>query len=335
MKYSNYQVEDFILDESFQLWVKGSDKNINSYWELWISENPYKKETVDKAREILLNLEFREKPVKPETIEEEWLEVHNSLKLGTRKKDNVLNLNNFQSWQKIAASIVLVLAAGLGIYFYNLNQYASYTTAYGETKSITLPDKSLVTLNGNSKLSFKKGWNNTSTRLVNLKGEAFFAVTHKSNNQKFIVQTGNLKVIVLGTEFNVNSRRGKVKVVLNSGKVQLLSEHDKNIVMKPGELVQYSTENENYFKEKVIAERYSSWRNNRLEFENTPISEIAQVLEDNYGVNLIIGDKSIGKRKLTGSYPADDINIIIKAMAGIFNLNITKQNNQFILEPKM
>lgn len=331
MDYSNYQTEDFILDESFQDWVRGSDRIANDFWKAWVDRNPHKKESVERAREILLNLAFWEKPVADEEIRKEWLQLKAELQRDEAKERSI---PHFTFWQKIAASVILIIFAGLSYYIYNQSQIIAYSTNYGETRKVLLPDSSIVTLNGNSSIAFKKNWSGEKERVVSLLGEAFFSVTHKANDQKFIVKAEDLKVIVLGTQFNVNSRRGNVKVVLNSGKVELSDNHKNKVEMKPGEMVQYSLKNEKYLKKKVRPELYSSWKNNRLEFKNTPIHEIAQLLEDNYGLSVIIQDKSIGNRNLTGSYPANDIDILIKAMSGIFQINITQNGNRLILENK-
>lgn len=67
----------------------------------------------------------------------------------------------------IAASIAIII----GLFLYNPN--SSFTTDYGETLSVLLPDGSEMILNARSKASFnQENWKNT--RLVSLEGEAFF-----------------------------------------------------------------------------------------------------------------------------------------------------------------
>ena len=41
-----------------------------------------------------------------------------------------------------------------------------YTTAYGQTRRIELPDRSIVTLNANSRLRLAKNWNEQTSREV-------------------------------------------------------------------------------------------------------------------------------------------------------------------------
>ena len=54
----------------------------------------------------------------------------------------------------IAASFVLILAAG--VFFLNQEDVVEVTTAYQETKSVTLPDGTLINLNANSTLRYSE-----------------------------------------------------------------------------------------------------------------------------------------------------------------------------------
>ena len=98
-----------------------------------------------------------------------------------------------------------------------------YKTAFGETRTVTLTDGSQVTLNANSSLRVPRFGFGKRTRDVTLLGEADFSIKHLPDDQRFVVQTDkNFEVVVLGTEFLVNTREKGTKVVLNKGKVRLL-----------------------------------------------------------------------------------------------------------------
>src|SRR5688572_28246450 len=157
----------------------------------------------------------------------------------------------------------------------------------------------MVTLNFNSSLRFSRVDFNEKGREVWLDGEAFFAVVHKSNHQNFLVHTDQLKVEVLGTKFDVNSRRGKTRVMLEEGKVKLdlKSAFTKQVIMKPGELVEYSEKDKAPTRKTVDPTNYLSWKNNRLVFTSTSLLEIAHLLEDNYGYKVAFEDPEISKRK--------------------------------------
>ena len=115
-----------------------------------------------------------------------------------------------------------------------------YSTTFGEWKTITLPDGSVVELNANSLLTITKHWSENNNRTVWLTGEAFFKVKKiPSTKCKFIVKTKDLKVEILGTSFNVNSRFDQTEVFLEEGKVKLYLGNTKEY-MAPGEFIAFS-----------------------------------------------------------------------------------------------
>ena len=204
-----------------------------------------------------------------------------------------------------------------------------YATAYGETLNITLPDSSIVTLNGNSTFSYQDTWDKQEAREVYLDGEAFFSVTQR-NNQKFIVTISDkVSVEVLGTKFNVSKRKSGTRVVLNSGKILLnLKEAKPNehIMMSPGDLVEFKENPKSYVKKKVDAEIYSAWRNNKLIFDNTTLGQVLIILEENYGLKSYYADRELLDQKVSGSIPAENIEVLLKNLSVAYEVNIVKKN---------
>lgn len=85
-------------------------------------------------------------------------------------------------------------------------------------EQVELPDNSIVYLNQNSSISFDDDFN---PRHVKLTGEAFFSVAKSDNT--FIVETDLGEVMVLGTEFNVNTTNEEIEVEVEEGNVELKS----------------------------------------------------------------------------------------------------------------
>ena len=234
----------------------------------------------------------------------------------------------------------------LYLLLFNRTDDIIYTTAYGETKTIVLPDSSVVTLNANSKLRLAENWYDQETskilpdsRQLWLEGEGFFEVRkmQSSDDSKipFLVYTQNVVVRVLGTAFNVNHRRGKTELVLNSGAVELNStsnDHVKNVIMEPGEMV--AVDDYGFTKKGVDTKIYTSWKDHEFYFVNTPVSEIARILEDNYGYQVIIADPEISEMQFNARISAQNVDILFKLLAETFKLEVLKDGNQITLRKK-
>ena len=44
MKYTEYDIDDFLLDEFFIQWVKQPNENNRHFWEKWLEQHPHKSE---------------------------------------------------------------------------------------------------------------------------------------------------------------------------------------------------------------------------------------------------------------------------------------------------
>ena len=107
---------------------------------------------------------------------------------------------------------------------------------------VVLADQSRITLREHSKLSFPLNFIKPK-RKVYLEGEAYMKVAHNANKQ-FVVETQNMNVSVLGTEFLVSAypKYEEEAVLLISGKVEvkpimgdkhILSPNQRYILNKP------------------------------------------------------------------------------------------------------
>ncbi|MDJ1480676.1 FecR domain-containing protein [Cytophagaceae bacterium YF14B1] len=241
---------------------------------------------------------------------------------------------------RVAATIIAVLLGGIGggWYFFGQHNDIIYQTSYGEVKRIVLPDSSVVVLNGNSTLHYPALWDNTHKREVWLEGEGFFSVRHKPDDQKFLVHTtDNFTIEVVGTQFSVFEQRGQTRVVLNNGKIKVHLKADINkktsgLEIKPGELVEYNDRDQQLIRRKVNPEIYSSWKDNQLIFEDTPLSEVALRLERCYGLSVQL-DETIKDKRLTGRMDIQNLDVLLEAMSSSFNLKVIQKKDSIIIHP--
>ena len=75
-------------------------------------------------------------------------------------------------------------------------------------------------------------------REIYVEGEIYLDVT-PDKSRPFVVKTHQFNVEVLGTSFNVNAYKGKKQseVVLVEGSVRLSDKYQKEVLMKPDNLV--------------------------------------------------------------------------------------------------
>ncbi len=202
-----------------------------------------------------------------------------------------------------------------------------YATDYGETQQIALPDGSTVILNANSHLHYPKQWPEESPREIWLRGEAYFSVkkTGTPGNQRFVVHTDGLAIEVVGTTFNVNQREQTTRVVLTSGKVKLFRNgaSQADAVMKPGELVVYSSQTQQLVQQTTETQLHTAWKENLLIFKDESLQNIGRTLKDRYGVTLRFGSPEIAQQRFTTTLPADRIEVFFTLLSSSYTIQRT------------
>lgn len=232
---------------------------------------------------------------------------------------------------RLAASLIVLVSASL-YFFSDVFFYRTYTAEHGRISFVTLPDGSTVTLNANSSIKVFRDFMDHGSREVWIRGEGFFEVTRKPDGMKFIVHTDHFDVEVLGTKFNVNNRRGKTEVMLAEGKVKLVAKDRKPLIMKPGDQVSLSDTEDHYKKRVVEPEKFEAWRDNKLTFEDTPLSEVADIIEDYYGVQITIADDVLAARQFTGTLPNNDLEVILMALKTAYPVTIERSNDRILIK---
>jgi ferric-dicitrate binding protein FerR (iron transport regulator) len=165
-------------------------------------------------------------------------------------------------------------------------------------------------------------------------GEAFFDVVHKNKTgtpvqaaERFIVHLQNMNVEVLGTTFTINTRRNQEQVVLQTGSVKVQVKTKPGIVyLQPGELINYNKSNKILSKVKTNPTDCSLWKENRLKFDNTPLSEIIKLIEDDYGYRVQVTDSTLLNRSIGGTLSSENQQILFKALENMLDVKITITN---------
>jgi transmembrane sensor len=328
--YISFNTADFVLDEYFQRWILNNEESVENFWNEWILLHPEKAEEIAEAKVIVKSLSFKKFQLNDSEVKGLWEKIQ---QFENENADATARNIGIKSIYKIAASIVLGASLIFAFWKISTPQYLQYHTAYGETKTISLPDHSTVILNSNSTLKFTDNWDTNDMRELWLDGEAYFSVLHKENDQPFKVHTeAGMSVEVLGTTFNVYHRIDETKVVLNTGKIKLHLPSQSaadNIIMEPGEFVEYKQKT--FSKRLVNPATYTSWTEKKLILDHTSLREMVEMLRNNYGIEVIVSQDSLLSQTVSGSMPIADVRSLVVQIAQTFQLKVDQRNNKFLM----
>jgi transmembrane sensor len=122
-------------------------------------------------------------------------------------------------WIRAAASIAAVgLMIGTLIWYQSFRM-PIYATTFGEERSITLSDGSIIDINSHSKIRVRYSPHERDVDL--LEGEALFHVA-KNPGRPFFVSNATTQVRAVGTEFDVYKKLGSTVVTVVEGRVAVL-----------------------------------------------------------------------------------------------------------------
>ncbi len=329
MNYANCQVEDLLTDPAFVRWVKTPDPESNEFWAEVLRTHPHQRATIQQARSVLLALRFTEEPVSQALINEEWSRFQRN-----QTDTPIIPLRSYRQWWLAAASLAGLLI-GLLWWVNRSVPDTVYQTAYGETRQLSLPDGSTVTLNANSEVRLPHNWQSRPVREVWFKGEGFFHVVKRPgvSQSRFIVHTGELAVEVLGTAFNVVSRHQQADVSLQSGAVRLqFTQNDtaRLLRMKPGDAVRYQPATGQLKRRQIRVDQMAAWTRGILILDGMTLGELGQLVEDTYGQEVIIRTPSLSRRVLSGSVPMRNEQSLLNGIAVALNVAVRVEKDTIV-----
>ncbi|MHC3914189.1 hypothetical protein ACI0FN_00146 [Alcaligenes nematophilus] len=211
-------------------------------------------------------------------------------------------------WQGAAVGAVVVLGAG-GVYLAQqdtVSHALSYTTAFGEQKTVTLPDGSEVHMNVSTELVLH--YQAHRRQLTLLKGEATFVV-QTDKNRPFIVDAGQVQVEVTGTVFNVRRHaQGNVEVAVTEGSVQVSSGpwwNRKQASLTPGMLAQGS-EDQAWLVQRTDVAARTAWRQGKVVFRDQTLDEVVQEMNRYLPEPIKLMDEKLKRLRMAGVFNIED-----------------------------
>jgi len=235
------------------------------------------------------------------------------------------------SWRKIAASLLVLAMAGYGIYFLANSfqpaeprsitqgkkvqsvQFKLIKNDRDEAYAVMLDDGSKVILQPSSEIRYPERFKNDK-REVFLTGEAFFQVS-RNKAKPFLVYSKDVVTRVLGTSFTIKAYADEkeVTVAVKSGKVSVykrekdeVTNHEEKpdeVILKPNQQAVYNSDKPQLVKQlvpvpEIILPKPTLFA---MQYDGAPVVKIFQVLEENYGIDIVFDEALLQDCSLTTS----------------------------------
>ncbi|TDW51514.1 FecR family protein [Flavobacterium sp. 270] len=331
-KRNNYtELEDFLSDESFQLWILS--KIDEEGWEEWTLENRQRAKLVEDARLLLLAMKVQNAALSPgeihSALEATWKKIED--KEYFIKKTPFSKIRTIQRhwFGAVAATLIFCL---LSVWVYKSNALGSnsevtykeliddnseglveQTNNSDKPQSITLSDGSSVLLQPNSKLSYPKTFTGNE-RKVYLSGEGFFEIS-KNPKKPFYVYANEIVTKVVGTSFRVKaySDQPDVEVLVRTGKVRVKSNDlvsdskNEEIVLLPNQALRFTRKDlvfnkiNNITQDEILVKSVGNIEQLSFEFTDIPVEQIFETIEQAYLIDIDFPKDKLKDCRLTTS----------------------------------
>ena len=215
--------------------------------------------------------------------------------------------------------------------------YNELAVPNGKTFQLKLSDGSSVHLNAGSTLKYPVKFLDNGNRRVFLDGEAYFEIA-KDETHPFVVNTSEINIMALGTEFNVNSYDGDAvaHTVLVEGSVALYDgdivfDKDVSTILSPNEKATWGKSEKIVQVDEVDIHEYIAWTKGQLLFKIRPFSEIIKVLERHYDVTITNNYHHLDNLRFFATFDIETIDQVMESFQNSEPFSFVRNGNHIII----
>ncbi|ADU35050.1 FecR family protein [Variovorax paradoxus] len=242
---------------------------------------------------------------------------------------------DFGRWVPLAAAacVALVVAGGWMGWDYWQHQptYSkTFATARGQQLDVQLPDGSRLQLDTATRAEVTLYRQRREVRLP--EGQAMFTVQHDAGHP-FDVLAGPLRITVVGTRFSVrNTGTGLgadgVRVTVEEGRVRVAPTDTRSanpaapVLLGAGEAVAADPSGALRKPVDTSPTNATLWREGRVNFENTPLSQALAEFERYGPTRLTLRDPMVAAMRINGSFDLRQLGAFTKALPQVLPVQL-------------
>lgn len=217
-----------------------------------------------------------------------------------------------------AACIVMIVAPDI-----SLRLHADHITKAGRIETVALADGSRIALGPDSAISVAYTGDARTLRL--LAGQAWFEVQPDAR-RPFTVRARDVTTTVLGTGFDVRMIGAGTSVSVGHGRVHV---RDDGIIparartLDAGQWVRIG-EDHRVAGGGGRADLVGGWRKGEVQALDRTIAEMIDEIRPWYGGKIVLANRAVGRRRVTGVYKIDDPGAALQALVRPHGGSVTR-----------
>jgi transmembrane sensor len=232
-------------------------------------------------------------------------------------------------WAAVAATtaaVAVIVWLGFSLDAFSfLRRPTQVTTHVAEVRETTLPDGTRVVLGAESQLSFEVTQRMRKATVVG--GDAYFAVTRDSA-RPFTVSIGDVRVRVVGTQFEIRRRTGEVRVAVAEGTVDVsrTGAAGAAVRLRRGEALTARGGSASEVRA-VEPTDIAAWRSGRLVYDNAELRDVVADANRYARSRIVIADVQLTGLRVTTSFRTSQVEGMIETLQVALPLVAERQPN--------
>ena len=231
-----------------------------------------------------------------------------------------------RSFAPVLAATCLALVTAGWLHWDNTASYAlDLATGPGENRVVDLPDGSQIALNIDTSVQVR--YYPRRREVAMTAGEAFFRVAADAS-KPFTIDSGDSRVRVVGTAFNVRTAPQHLAVQVLEGKVEVQPRRslpaEPVLLLGAGTGVDIDPATGRYASLRVTPEEVGRWRTGQIQFSRTSLQEIAQELGRYLGKSITIEDPGLKTLTISGFLMTSSAEDFLQALPDVVPVRVER-----------
>lgn len=320
---------DLATRRAFDNWLRQSPEHVRAYLEMFQIWEDAPLVDAERAWSVDALIAMARDPAHNVVPMASRMDSRQPPEQGTAEKRSPAN----RGWYAFAASIVL---AALGITGWFYSQRDVYVTRVAEQRLVSLPDGSDIVLNARSKIRLQ--YRDNERRVELIEGQALFKVA-KDPQRPFIVQSDGTQVRAVGTLFDVYRKASGLTVTVVEGRVAVQESAPEttlprsNILLAAGEQLRVAPATAAK-PERVDVVAATAWRERRLIFSATPLTEVADEFNRYNSRQLVVQDSKLEHFNVSAVFSATDLPSLLRFLRAQPNIVVEEDDAEIRITEK-
>ncbi|MDR6529560.1 transmembrane sensor [Caulobacter rhizosphaerae] len=205
----------------------------------------------------------------------------------------------------------------------------AFTTTMGEVRKVPLSDRTIASLNSDSRVEVRM--TPKLRRVILVSGEALFDVA-KNPQRPFVVEAGEVFVRAVGTAFSVRRWATGADVLVTEGVVETWNAagagHARRISAGERAFVSNRAEPIAVLSTPQEVERRLAWRDGNIVLDNQTLAEAVLEFNRYNRLKIVITDPELQSHRFVGQYRTDQPEQFVDAVHALLGATVSRQGDR-------